>query len=203
MVVEKQQNMLFYQISLESCCAVQIIFNQFRIEMRQLFRQELYNDFIYNADLSFSLTRLLTSSPSTWGQRWKPPHWPVKEIIFWPLQSPLVMKDLLNPDLAMEDVVEDERLTPRLSRVLKKSKKFLQNLDVIFWKILNTPINFLAASNITISAIMSWQIGNTWLDGCNPDILSCPTFSPSPASPPSPPSPSLSSILTSPSSKPT
>ena len=35
-VLEKQQNMLFHQISLESCCAVQIIFNQFRFEMRQL-----------------------------------------------------------------------------------------------------------------------------------------------------------------------
>ena len=186
--------MVFYQISLESCCAVQIIFNQFRIEMRQLFRQELYNDFIYNADLSFPLTRLLTSSPPTWRQRWKPPHWPVKEIIFWPLQSPLVMKDLLNPDLAMEEVVEDERLTPRLSRVLKKIKEISTKSRRHFLKDIEHTNKFLGSLNY--HNIMSWQYLVGWLQ-------SCPTFSPSPASPPSPPSPSLSSILTSPSSKPT
>ena len=44
------------------------------------------------------------------------------------------MKDLLNPDLAMEEVVEDERLTPRLSRVLKIIKEYFYKIyvDVIF-----------------------------------------------------------------------
>ena len=73
------------------------------------------------------------------------------------------MKDLLNPDLAMEEVVEDERLTPRLSRVLKKIKEISTKSRRHFLKDIEHNDKFLGSlkyHNIShnVMAIPGWMV---------------------------------------------
>ena len=71
------------------------------------------------------------------------------------------MKDLLDKDLAMEEVVEDERLTPRLSRVLKKIKEISTKSRRHFLKDIEHTNKFLGSLNY--HNIMSWQYLVGWL----------------------------------------